>query len=225
MEVRIMRRCLPFVALAFLVVAAPLSADGISGKYVEARTCDIWTGPCFANAEMNLTGKHAVVGWKVEKGALDNVCLDGLCVVAVLAANDTLGLDQTGPARTVLIVDENANAAQREALVRLAKNQNRKLVGDVVAIETAKIDLQVNDCKEGGCAVLQAGKARVETRCLSRQHDKVCGNESAFYPPLAGGVKAIPAMAVEHRFSGKEFNETWSEAERRGAYVGSFEVR
>ena len=221
-----MRRCLPFVALAFLVaVAAPLSAEGISGKYVEARTCDIWTGPCFANAEVNLNGKHAVIGWKVETGALDNVRLDGLSVVAVLAAKDTLGLDETGPAQTVLIVDSKADAAQREALVRLARNQNRKLIGDVVAVETAKIDLQVNDCKEGGCAVLHAGKARVETRCLNRHHDKVCGNESAFYPPLAGGVKAIPAMAVEHRFSGNDFNETWSESERRGAYVGSFEVR
>jgi hypothetical protein len=217
-------RCFSLVAIALILVSSPLRADGISGKYIEARTCDVWTGPCFANAEMNLSGKHAVLGWKVDKGTFDNVRLDGLSIVAVVAASDTLGLEQTGPAKTVLIVDSRANSAQRDALISLARAQGQKLVGDVVSIENAKIDLEVDACKEGGCALLDAGKARVETRCLNNQHDKVCGNESAFYPPLAKGVQATPAMAVEHSFSGKGFNETWRDSERRGAYVGSFET-
>src|SRR5438105_2008792 len=92
---------------------APAPAASITGQYVEARTCDVWTGPCFANAEMNLTGKHAVLGWKVDKGTLDDVRLDGLGVVAIVAASDTLGLEQTGPARALLLVDARADAAQR----------------------------------------------------------------------------------------------------------------
>ena len=44
-----------------LLLAAPLQAASITGEYVEARTCDVWTGACFANAEMNVTGKHAVL--------------------------------------------------------------------------------------------------------------------------------------------------------------------
>src|SRR5438132_9810428 len=115
-----MLRHVSLVIVALIAVAAPVSAAGISGQYIEARTCDVWTGPCFANAEMNLTGKHAVLGWKVEKGSLGAVRLDGLGVVAVVAAHDTLGLTQTGPARAVLIVDRLADAAQREALIRLA---------------------------------------------------------------------------------------------------------
>jgi hypothetical protein len=217
-------RCFSLVAIALILVSSPLRADGISGKYIEARTCDVWTGPCFANAEMNLGGKHAVLGWKVDKGTFGNVRLDGLSIVAVVAASDTLGLEQTGPAKTVLIVDSRANSAQRDALIWLARDQGQKLVGDVISIENAKIDLEVNACKEGGCALLDAGRARVETRCLNNQHDKVCGNESAFYPPLAKDVQAIPAMAVEHSFSGRGFNETWRDSERRGAYVGSFET-
>ena len=55
-----MYRWLPLAALAVLILAAPAPAANLTGRYVEARTCDIWTGPCFANAEMNLTGKHAV---------------------------------------------------------------------------------------------------------------------------------------------------------------------
>src|SRR3954449_7374685 len=100
-----MKRSLVLAALALILWGAPLHAAGVSGQYVEARTCDVWTGPCFANAEMNLTGKHAVLGWKVDKGSLGAVRLDGLGVVAVVAAHDTLGLTQTGPARAVLIVD------------------------------------------------------------------------------------------------------------------------
>src|SRR5437588_3075131 len=118
---------------ALLVFAAPAQAAGLNGQYVEARTCDVWTGPCFANAEMNLTGKNAVMAWKVDKGTIDGVRLDGLAVAAVVSASDTLGLTQTGPAKAVLMVDDKANAAQRAALVRLAKQQGGRLLARVVA--------------------------------------------------------------------------------------------
>src|SRR3989440_6811841 len=118
-----MYRALLLVAvLALVLVAAPVHAAGITGQYVEARTCDVWTGPCFANAEMNLAGKHAVMGWRIDKGSLDNVSLDGLSIVAVLATSDTLGTAQTGRGQAVLLVDKRASSAQREALISLAKS-------------------------------------------------------------------------------------------------------
>jgi len=212
-------------AVCALVLVAPVSAAGLTGQYVEARNCYVWTGPCFANAEMNLAGKHAVLGWKVEKGSFDKVQLDGLGVVAVVAASDTLGLQQTGPAKAVLIVDARADAAQKKALIRLAQQEGGELVRNVVAVESAPVDLVRCECKGNACAELKAGAARIETRCLNADHDKVCGNESAFYPPLARDVTVLPAMAVEHSFTGKGFNETWRDNERRGAYVGSFELR
>ncbi len=218
-----MNRTLALATLALLGACAPLSAAGLTGQYIEARTCDVWTGPCFANAEMNLGGKHAILGWKVEKGSLDDVRLDGLGVVAVVAASDTLGLTQTGPARAVLIVDQKANAAQREALVRLARREGGDLVKNVVAVRSAAIELDTCGCPEGGCGTLRAGDARIQTRCLG-SHDKICGNESAFYPPLVRHVKVKPALAVEHTFTGKGVHETWEDSGRRGAYLGSFEL-
>src|SRR3954465_4936968 len=113
-----MTRLLTLAVLALALVAAPVSAAGISGSYIEARTCDVWTGPCFANAEVNLTGKHAILGWKIDQGSLDGVALDGLGVVAIVAASDTLGIPQTGPARALLLVDKKATSAQRDALVK-----------------------------------------------------------------------------------------------------------
>jgi hypothetical protein len=214
-------------ALALTLAAAPASAPEaqLRGKYVEARTCDVWTGPCFANADFNLTGKHAVMAWRVDQGRFNDVQLNGLGVVAVISAHNTLGLEQVGPARAVLIVDRRATSQQREALVQLAKRQAGKLLANVVAVESAAVDLNACECKADACYELQAGGARIKTRCLDADHDKACGNETAYYPPLARGVTAQPAGVVEHLFRGTGLRETWSDFDRRGAYVGTFEVR
>ena len=221
-----MGRYLAGAIVALVLVAAPVSAAELTGQYVEARTCDVYTAPCFANAEMNLAGKHAVMGWRVDQGTVDGVKLDGLSVVAVIAASDTLGLKQTGPSKALIIVDDKANSAQRDALVRLARREGGDLITNVIAVDSAPIELSVGQCKEGGCSSLTVGKvARIETRCVDPQHDKICGNESAFYPPLSKDVQAQTAVALEHSFQGKGFNETWKEGNRRGAYVGSFSIR
>jgi hypothetical protein len=219
-----MTRWFVLAAVALIVLALPVSAAGISGQYVECRTCDVWTGPCFANAEM-IAGKNAVLGWKVEAGTLDGAKLDGLSVVAVVDASDTLGLEQTGPAKAILIVDEKASAAQRDALVKFARQQGGDLLKNVLKVESAPITIDACLCKENGCAKLKAGGAQVETRCLDMHHDRKCGNEYAYYEPLVKNVSAKAAVAVEHGYSGKGLKHTWKESERRGAYVGSFEVR
>jgi hypothetical protein len=220
-----MTRWLCLTAVVLLAVAVPVQAGEITGQYIEARTCEVFTGPCFANADTGLTGKNAVMAWKVSKGTYDNVTLDGLGIVAVVASSDTLGLQQSGPSRAVLIVDEKASAAQRQALIRMAHTQAGKLLDNIVAVETAPIELTICECKENGCARLTAGTARIETRCMNPQHDKTCGNEWALYPPLAGNVKARPTVVVDHAFTGKGLNETWRDGDRRGAYLGSFEMR
>ena len=219
-----MTRWFALAALALVVMVLQAGAAGLTGQYVECRTCDVWTGPCFANAEMT-GGKNAVLGWKVEKGALDGATLDGLSVVAVVSASDTLGLEQTGESKAILIVDEKATAAQRDALVKLAKGQGGDLLKNVAKVEAAPISIDACLCKDNGCAKLSAGGAKIETRCLDGHADKKCGNEFAYYPPLAKNVKAQAAVAVEHGYSGKGFRQSWKESERRGAYVGSFEIK
>jgi hypothetical protein len=211
--------------LTLLSALVPAQAAGITGQYVEARTCDIWTGPCFANADFNLGGKHAVLAWKIAKGSVDDVALDGLIVVAVVSAQNTLGLEQTGQARSVLIIDARANSLQKEALVRFAQRQAGKLLDNVVGVQSAPINLTMCKCDGETCAEVDATVAKVKTRCLDHNQDKACGNESAFYPPLARGVDARVAGVVEHVFRGQGLAETWSDFGRRGAYVGSFAVR
>ena len=211
--------------LPILMVADASAATSIRGQYVEARTCDVFTGSCFANADTGLTGKHAVLAWKIDSGTVAGTKLDGLGVVAVVAAGETLGLKQTTTSRAVLIVDEKATKDQREALVKFVKTQTGELTGEVVAVRSAAFDLNICKCDGESCATLKAGNVKISTRCLDADHDKPCGNETTMYPPLVKGVSAKAAMAVENSFTGKELNETWHDGGRRGAFVGSFVAR
>jgi hypothetical protein len=211
-----------------LLLSALLSVDAsatVRGQYVEARTCDVYAGSCFANADTGLTGKNAALAWKVESGTVAGTRIDGLGVVAVVSVSETLGLKQTAPGRAVVIVDERATQAQRAALVQFVKAQAGSLVGEVVSVQAAPVDLTICKCDGDACAILKAGKVKVTTRCIDADHDKACGNETTLYPPLVKGVSAKAAMAVEHSFTGKELNETWKDGGRRGAFVGTFVTR
>ncbi len=221
-----MYRWLLFPVIACSLAAAPATQNNLSGLYLEARTCEIWTGTCYGNAEMNLVGKNAVMAWKVEKGAFDQVQLDGLSVVAVIAANNTLGLEQTAPAKAVLIVDARATELQRQALIKLAKKQGGQYTRHVVSVESAPINLTMEPGKNEVVARLVAGNvASILTRALDPQRDRACGAETEFYPPLAKNVKARAAVAVEHSYQGNGLRATWKDPERRSAYVGRFEAR
>src|SRR5262245_62108536 len=174
---------------ALLPTAATPAAE-IRGQYVEARTCDVYTGSCFANADTGLTGKNAVLAWKVESGTIAGTKVDGLGVAAVLAAKETLGLKQSSSGRAVLNVDERATKAQRGAPVGFGRSQAGGLVGEFFAVHAVPFDLTI--CKGDGesCAVLKAGTVKVSTRCLDADHEKACGNETTLYPPLVKGVVA-----------------------------------
>ncbi|HEV7508652.1 MAG TPA: DUF1326 domain-containing protein [Thermoanaerobaculia bacterium] len=232
----------PTLNLTLLVVltlpAAALAAPSISGDYLEARTSDVYTGPCFANSEVNTAGGEAVFAWRVRQGSWKGVAIDGLSVVAVVRAAATLG-DPTRsplPARSVLLVDERADAAQKAALLSLAHEMGGDLLSDVVSVESAPIVLTVEDgvlpaghpshgavASLSGVASLTAGpEVELRTRALNH-HDHLCGNEEVYYPPLTPTAEAVPAVTLTHAFRGAELGKTWSSPGKRSAFVGHFE--
>jgi hypothetical protein len=74
-----MKRLALSLFLAGSLVAAGLqNRTQLRGDYIEARTADVYTGPCFANSEVDLVGNLAVLGWRVQKGEFEGVRLDGL---------------------------------------------------------------------------------------------------------------------------------------------------
>jgi hypothetical protein len=197
----------------------------VAGDYIEIRSCDVYTGSCFANAEMTLTGHEAIMAWSVNDGTLDGVKLDGLKVIAVVQADGTLGDVQRFPQKTrsVLIVDEAATPAQHDALVQLARQKAGDLLGKTVGVETAPISVALPEsCSESGCAKVQAGNlVEIQTRCLGG-NDHVCGNEEQFYPPLTTVNDARPAFTVAGAFRGPGLGTQFDEANRRSAYLATF---
>jgi hypothetical protein len=217
-------RIVPAIAL-LAVLGSVAAADTIKGSYIEARTCDVYTGPCFANSEFGLTGDQAVLAWKIESGQWNGVDLSGLSVVAAVKAGSTLGDEFTNPypAKCVLIVDAKASTAQRESLVAFAQSMGGRLLENVVRTETAPIELSVACCEDRGCATLVAGSiVSLKTRCAG-EHDHVCGNESVYYQPLTKVSKDfIAAVTVNHQFKGSGLGGTWSSPNKRSAFIASF---
>lgn len=211
--------------LALLVLATTGKAQQISGDYIETRSADVYTGACVANGEVNLVGDQAILGWKVNKGDWNGVCLDGLGIVAAVKANATLGDPYTNPypAKAVLIVDERASAAQREALINFARQMGGKLFNEVVRVEVAPIKMEVrHDGGHFANVSLHAGTiAAIETRGLTKL-DHLCGNESTFYPPLTETVHAMPAVAELDQYAGDDLGVSWKLSGKRSAFVGSF---
>jgi hypothetical protein len=219
-----MRRLSFGVLLALGALAVPAAAAEIQGDYIETRSADVWTGPCFANGETGLVGREAILAWRVEKGAWQGVSLDGLSVVGVVKANATLGdpFASPYPAQAVMIVDEKATIDQRAALVAFAQEMGGGILDTVVRTEVAPIAMNVSRGHHEAKGTLQAGDvAQVETRAVSAK-DKHCGNEDVYYPPLTSTTQALPAVAVVDQFSGEGLGVSWTTHDKRNAFVGSF---
>lgn len=218
---------LAFFLIVFLSVSVAVgTAQQIQGDYIETRSADVYTGSCFANGEVGLVGNEAILGWRVSRGSWNGVALDGLSVVAAVKAKATLGdpYDDPYPARSVLIVDEKANPAQRAALVAFAQQMGGRLLENVERVLEAPIALEIAGHGAGhhGTAMLRAGRfATVQTRSLN-DGDHLCGNEETFYPPLTETSHAMPAVALTDRYQGPGLGETWSNHDKRSAFVGSF---
>jgi hypothetical protein len=214
-------------AAASISWAAAIPAHTIHGNYIEARTADVFTGACFANGEAEQVGREAVFGWKIATGEWHGVSLAGLSVVGVVRSEHTLGLasEPVNPAKAVLIVDSRANTEQRLALQSFAKRMGGDLLQDVVKVDYAPIELNIQDGNiHGGTAKLTAGSlASIQTRALN-SGDHVCGNEEVWYPPLTTVEHAMPAYALDNSFTGDGLGETWHNRLRRSGFLGTFQV-
>ena len=215
-----------FPALVLTVVgllSAPLLAQQIRGDYIETRSSDVYTGQCFANGEVNLVGNEAILGWHIQKGSWDGVALDGLTVAAAVRASATLG-DPYGdpyPAKSVILVDEQATPAQQGALASFARQMGGELLKNADQVIPTTMEMIVNH-ERHGVALLRAGRfATVQTRSLD-ETDHLCGNEVTFYPPLTEVAHSMPAVAVTDAYNGPGLGESWDLHGKRSAFVGMF---
>jgi hypothetical protein len=228
------------LSVVFLSLGAGAqSAAGIRGEYVEARTADVFTGPCFSNAAVFIYGNRAVMAWKVTEGSWKGVDLRGLCVAAAVNGTTTFSEDKPELATAVLIVDNQADSRQRDALVEMAKDLGGKRLCHISAITMARMSLKLEEHpgshgtpeehashgmpQSPRASFWAAGVAQIVTRPLD-ERDHACGNEVVAYPPLSRSVKTQPAYTLGHKFKGEGLDSRWDDPNCRSSFVGHFAI-
>src|SRR5258708_37987814 len=152
MKFRLFARSAMFLLfLSGLFLSNRASAQQIRGDYIETRSADVYTGQCFANGEVNLVGKEAIVAWHVQSGSWDGVSLDGLTIAAAVRAQATLGDPYANPypAQSVLLVDDQASPQQSAALVNFAKQMGGELLQNVNQTIAVPMEMIVNHERHG----------------------------------------------------------------------------
>ena len=211
------------VAIIGLSLAHTAAASEIVGHYMEARTCQVYTGPCFANGEVGVTGKDAVMAWSIQSGRHNDIDLKGLSVAIMVRSSDTLGfqgLEDGNSLQSVIVVDKKADDLQRTALIDFAKTHAGKAGRSVKSVCTAPIKMELNTVELTG--KLKADKFIQLSARQARKGDCICSNESAYYPPLAKLEGFVPGVALTANVSAPGLGRRWSMPDSRTAYLGTF---
>ena len=217
-----MKRAVIAVALAGVAVS-PLLASGkgtVTGEYVEARTAEVFTGGCIMNSEAETVGKQAVLAWKVDRGSFNGIAIDGLSIVAAVSGDRNLGMQEMGgekaTVRSALFVDQRANAAQQIALVAMANELSKGLVGTIVQVTSAPVQF----ADHGSEIQVSAGQVSLDVN-KHITHDPTCGAMQWFHP-LASVDAAEIGVASQHVFTGSALGTKWSDPNKRSAFFGTF---
>lgn len=220
-------RALSGIALLGVVVwATTAGAAEIRGQYLESRSCDVYTGPCFANSEAVLEGKEAVMAWKVEEGGWQDVSLTGLSVAVVVKAESTIGTDgvivqDPGHMESVILVDDDATEEQADALVAFVKEAAADYTTDVKEVTRTPIEMDNDYYSMAGH--FKAGRvSEIETRGFVKS-DYVCCNEEVAYLPLVEDVyQAMPAYSLTLSYQGDGLSSRWTNHNTRSAFLATF---
>ena len=217
-----MKRAIIAAALVGLAVS-PLLAGGkhtVSGAYVEARTAEVFTGGCIMNSEAETMGKQAVLAWKVDRGGFNGINIDGLSVVAAMSGDRNLGMTEMGgekpSVRTAMFVDQRANAAQQIALVAMASELSKGLVGTIVQVTPTPIQF----ADHGGEINVSAAQVSL---AVSKHltHEPTCGAMQWFHP-FSSMDESEMGVTSQNLFTGSSLGTKWSDPNKRSAFFGTF---
>lgn len=204
-----------------LGVGVQASDPGVVGDYVEARTAEVFTGPCILGSEGEVSGKEAILAWRVSRGSVNGVALDGLSVVAVVAADKHLSLHEYGAprpttVRSVVMTDSRATTAQQQALVSMARSLAPGMFNEVIATRTVPITFQKS---ENGVRIA-AGAAKVDV-VTEFDHPMTCG-ATRWFSTLSKSEGSKPGLTRSQEWSGADLGLQWKQIDSKSSYVGTF---
>jgi len=205
-------------SLMFVSLAA--KPPSVTGTYLEARTAEVFAGACVVNSEGGTTGREALLAWKVDRGQVNGVTLDGLAVVAAIASVFNLGIHEIGgesaTARAAIYVDSRANAAQRKALVTMVRSLSGSLIDSVVQETSAPIQFADN-----GHQITVSTDTLKLAVAKHLNHDASCGNKQ-WFNPLTRVDRAEMGTTDQNEFSGASLCTKWSDPNKRSSFFGTF---
>jgi hypothetical protein len=218
-----MKRAIVLAAVVGLAGTVSMTAGGkstVTGQYVEARTAEVFTGGCIMGSEAETMGKQAVLAWKVDRGSFNGINIDGLSVVAAMSGDRNLGMTEMGgekPAvRTAMFVDQRANTAQQIALVAMASELSKGLVGTIVQVTPTPIEFADHGSE------INVSAAQVSLAVSKHlTHDPTCGAMQWFHP-FASMDESAMGVANQHLFTGSALGTKWSDPNKRSAFFGTF---
>lgn len=221
---------MPKTLLSALFVAVPmvLSASGtatsVTGDYVEARTAEVFAGGCIVGSEGETSGREAILAWRVARGQVKGVSIDGLSIVAVVSSNVNLGTHELGGVaptkiRTAIRVDERASAAQRDALVAMARTLAPGMVTDVVDLKAVPISFT----RDAHHVAVTAGEASMNV-ATKMDHAPTCG-ALQWFSPLAKVTQPALGHTLSEAWSGVSLGTQWSLGDKRASFYGGFELK
>jgi hypothetical protein len=193
------------------------AAPAVTGDYVEARSCNVYAGPCHFGSEYTTAGREAVMAWRVQHGAAAGQTLDGLSAVAVVAGEDNLAVAGT-PRRTVFYVDERATPAQRQALVALLREKTGADFGQILAVRAAPVSFGE---QSDGVSVSVPKVARLEA---SKMPDAACCRwpGQRWYDPLARAQGVRVGNAAVNEYDDSLLNVRWTRNDQNSVLFGRF---
>jgi hypothetical protein len=214
-------------AALMLAGSAGLRATGagtdVIGDYVEARTAEVFTGGCIMGSEGEAAGREAILAWRVNRGQVDGVALDGLSVVAVVAGDVNLGTHELGGVapkaiKAAIRVDDRATPSQRDALVTLARSLS-PIVRDVVDVKAVPIAFT----RDADHLTVKAGEASMDV-ATKVDHSPTCG-AIQWFTPLAKTTQSSLGHTMSEAWSGSSLGSQWSMGDKRASFYGSFELK
>jgi hypothetical protein len=215
---------LRMIAVVVGLSAATLAADDrrITGEYVEARTAEVFAGGCIMNSEAETMGRQALMAWRITTGVFDGVTLDGLTVAAAVAGDRNLGMREMGgeeptAVKAIITVDPRANAAQRDALVKLVRQMSKGLITHVVRVDVAPIRFATSPTY----VEVSVPDTLMLTVNKEMKHDPSCG-AMQWFKPFTALADAAMGVAEELSFDGNGLNTKWSAPNKRSAFFGTF---
>lgn len=219
-----MKSALSVAVMAGLgVVTLSANDPRVAGDYVEVRTAQVFAGGCIMGSEGEAAGKEAILAWRVSRGAVNGVTLDGLSVVAAAAADSNLGTHDLGGApatvlKSVVLVDARANAAQRDALVTMARTLAPAVVRSIVETRAVPIAFE----RSNDSVRVRAGEASIDV-ATNVPHSPNCA-ALKWFEPLGRTEDAEIGVTRSQEWTGTALGPRWKQVsdDKRSSFVGTF---